>query len=100
LFLTAWNDATGLKASPLIPPYPAAPGPPAALYDYVRLEKGASHSFSVGEPAETLFSGPGQYTLVADYIPRLTKRLVPSNDIVTSENGPFNRSKVTIIVTD
>jgi hypothetical protein len=100
LFLTAWNDATRLKAKPLVPPYPAAPGPPAALDDYVRLEKGASQSFAVGEPADTLFSGPGRYTLVADYIPRLTKRLVPSNDVLTSEDGPFNRSKVTIIVTD
>jgi hypothetical protein len=100
LFLTAWNDTTRLKVKPLVPPYPAAPGPPAALDEYVRLEKGASHSFYVSEPADTLFSGPGRYTLVADYIPRLTKPLVPSNDIVTSEDGPFNRSKVAIVVTD
>jgi hypothetical protein len=98
LFLTAWNDATRLKVKPLVPPYPAAPGPPAALDQYVRLEKGASHSFYVSEPADTLFSGPGRYTLVADYIPRLTKQLVPSTDIITSEDGPFNRSKVTITV--
>jgi hypothetical protein len=100
LFLTAWNDATRVKAKPLVPPYPAGPGPLANIENYVRLEKGVSYSFAISEPANTLFSGPGRYTLVADYIPRETKGIVPSNDIVTSEDGPFNRSKVTIIVTD
>jgi hypothetical protein len=67
-------------------------------YDYVTLPKEETKAFPVSEPANAFFPGPGRFTLVTDYIPR-SGAPVP-DDVITAEDGPFNRSTVRIIVTE
>lgn len=97
-FLTAWNDATQLRAMPLAPPYPPGPWPyVTGEHEYVAVRKGETKAISVSEPATAFFPGPGRFTLVATYTPR-SGAPVPE-DVLTSKDGPFNRSTVKINVT-
>lgn len=124
LYLTAWLDETRTRAPPLVPPYPAGPPPPAqGIERYPEVRPGSAQVFRIAERANTIFPGPGRYTLVADYFPfgrRLIRFSFVSPDeasypadpildplieplveqIVTHEDGPFNRSRVSITVVE